>query len=408
MAWSTPDIASITDVLHDGLDAAIQAAIGGSFAVNVSRSSPETARKQPCQLTFYLMHVGRDAHWRNAPVEGPRPLENTAHPLGLNLYYLLSAWADARYEQEQRAMTVALQYFHSNPIYRHLTGGVVDEEFSISVEADSVEEMSRLWQAFTVPMRLSCVVKVGVIFVAPAAPPPSIAKPPVTANLAVGPLPGQGDPIALYAAMNLAFAPYPPPSDATEGTASGGELVAVASGAGANSNVLLRGASLDQPDASQAYLSTPDGASEWPLAAGWRQPVTDPGLLELILPAAYLAAAPANGATLASVPPPGIYRLAVGQDLPGSNPRSNRVPLVIAARIDGLTGPVGGPYAVNGAGFAPGATTVSVGGIDVTGSATVTAAAVSFPLPPALPAGAHAVGIVVNGIPCLPGPVVTK
>src|SRR6266487_1919962 len=133
MPWSTPDIASITDAIHDGLNVAVQAAIGGTFTVTVSRSSPETTRKQPCQLTFYLLHVGRDPYWRNGPVAGSKPQLNTSQPLSLNLYYLLSAWSDARYEQEQRTMTVALQYFHANPIYRRLTGGLVDEEFTMSV-----------------------------------------------------------------------------------------------------------------------------------------------------------------------------------------------------------------------------------------------------------------------------------
>lgn len=408
MAWSTPDIASITDAIHDGLDNAIQTAIGGAFTVAVSRASPEISRKLvPCQLSFYLMHVGRDAFWRNTPVAGPRAQLNTAQPLSLNLYYLLSAWADARYDQEQRAMTVALQYFHANPIYRHLSGGAVDEEFTISIEADSIEEMSRLWQAFTVPMRLSCVVKVGVVFVAPVAPPPIVAKPPVTANVAVGPLPFAGDPIALYGAMNLAFAPFPAPTDRTAETVSGGELVAVASGTGGNSNIVVRGASLDQPDASVAFLSTPDGTSEWPLAAAWRQPTTDPGLLELTLPGAYLAALPSSGTTLAAVPPPGVYRLAVGRNLPGQKPRSNRIPLVIAARVDGVSGASGGPFLVTGDGFAPGATTVSAGGVDVTGAATITAASISFPAPGGAPPGVHAVEIVVNAVPCLPGPVIT-
>jgi hypothetical protein len=404
MPWSTPDIASITDAIHDRLDAAIQAEIGGDFAVNVSRSSPETARKHPCQLTLYLMHVGRDAYWRNAPVEGPRPQLNTSQPLSLNLYYLLSAWSDTRYQEEQRAMTVALQYFHANPICRHLTGGLVDEEFTISVEADSIEEMSRLWQAFTVPMRLSCVVKVGVVFVAPKLPPPTVSKPPVTANLAVGPVGAPSDPIVLYGAMNLAFAPFPTDPDLE--TVSGGELVAVASGAAGNSNVLVRGASLDRADASQAYLSTPDGASEWKLAAAWRAASSDPGLLELILPNGYLATLPASGTTLSKVPPVGVYRLSVGRDVAGQHPRSNRVPLVIAARIDSLSGPSAGKFTLAGDGFAPGTTTVRVGGVDVTAGSTITKTSVKFPVP-ALPTGAHAVDVVVNSVPCLPGQVVT-
>ena len=408
MAWSTPDIASITDAIHDDLNAAVQAAIGGAFTVTVSRSSPETTRKQPCQLTFYLMHVGRDPYWRNGPVAGPTPQLNTSQPLSLNLYYLLSAWSDARYEQEQRAMTVALQYFHANPIYRHVSGGQVDEEFTMSVEADNIDEMSRLWQAFTVAMRLSCVIKVGVVFVAPKLAPAIPAKPPVSANLAVGPWGTSGDPIALYGAMNLAFAPFPRPADPSLESVAGGELVAVASAAGGNSNVLMRGASLDQPDASQVYTSTVDGANEWPLAATWRAAGADPGLLELILPKTYLAAQPATGTTLTNLPPPGAYRLAVGQDQGGHKPRSNRIPLMIAARIDSISGPAAGEYTLAGDGFVPGATTVSVGGVDVTPLATITKTSVKFPLPAApLPPGAHAVGVVVNSVPCLPGPVVT-
>lgn len=408
MTWSTPDITSITDILHDKLDAAVQASVGGAFTVTVSRSSPETSRKQPCQLSFYLMHVARDPSWRNTPVAGPRPQLSKAQPLSLNLYYLLTAWADARYDQEQRAMSAALQYIHSNPIYRHLTAGAVDEEFTISVEADTIEEMSRLWQAFTVPMRLSCVVKVGVVFIAPAALPPTVSRPPASANIAVGPLPNAGDPIALYAAMNLAFAPFPAAADPTLERVSGGELVAVASGLGANSNVLVRGAGLDRPDAAQVFLSTPDGLSEWRLGAGWRQPTTDAGLLELVLPGTYLAAAPANGAVLAQLPPPGIYRLSVGRNPPpASKPRSNRIPLAISARLDDLTGAPGGPYTIQGAGFVPGSTKVVLGGVDITASATTTPTTIKFPKPAALPPGPYTPSVTVNGVPCVPGPVVT-
>ena len=409
MAWSTPDITTITDVLHDGIDAAVQAAVGGAFTVNVSRSSPETSRKNPCQLSFYLMHVARDPNWRNTPVSGPRPQLNNAQPLSLNLYYLLSAWADARYDQEQRAMSAALQYIHSNPIYRHLSGlGEVDEEFTISVEADTIEEMSRLWQAFTVPMRLSCVVKVGVVFVAPVALPPTVSRPPASANIAVGPLPNAGDPIALYAAMNLAFAPYPASVDPALEKGSGGELVAVASGPGANSSVVVRGAGLDRADAGEVFLSTVDGLSEWRLGAGWRQPTTDAGLLELVLPGAYLAAAPANGAVLAQLPPAGIYRLSVGRNPPpAGKPRSNLIPLVVSARLDDLTGPVGGPFTIHGAGFVAGATRLLLGGIDITASAAITVSTITFPKPGALPPGPYTPEVTVNGVPCVPGPVVT-
>jgi len=407
----TPDISTITDALHGLLTDALSDAMSSvpprvpTFNVSVNRASPETARMTPCQLTLYLLHVARDPHWRNAPVDGPLPQVNAAQPLSLNLYYLLTAWADTFYDQEQQAMTVALQAFHSAPIYRLTNNQGLTQEFTISVEADTFEEMSRLWQAFTVPMRLSCVVKVGVVFVAPLKTPASAKKPPVTANLAVGPIPASGDPPVLFAAMNLRFAPYPPPTGATSGVVTGGELVAVA-----GSSVLVRGAGLDQADAAQVFLSTPDGLTEWELTAApsWRPAPTgpiDPATLELVLPAAY--SDPVTGAPPppASAPTPGVYRLAVGRN-PGQ--RSNRIPVTVAARIDSLAGPSGGFYTLAGAGFAPAATRVSVAGIDLTASATVTTSSIIF-APPAVPppSGTYAVDVVVNGVPCLPGPLVT-
>ena len=410
MAWSTPDISTITDALHDLLTTALSNAMSAvppqipTFNVSVNLGSPETARVTPCQLSLYLLHVARDPYWRNTPLDGPRPQLNAAQPLSLNLYYLLTAWADTFYDQEQQAMTVALQTFHSVPIYRP---PLTNDEFTISVEADTIEEMSRLWQAFTVPMRLSCVVKVGVVFVAPSALPPPVAKPPVTANVAVGPIPASSDPPVLYAAMNLAFAPYPPPTDATLGVVTSGELVAVG-----GSSVLVRGAGLDRADAAQVFLSTPDGLTEWQVTAApsWRRPQTDPAdptgaaTLELVLPAAYSDPVTGAPAPPNRTPTPGVYRLAVGRN-PGV--RSNRVPLTVAARIDSLTGPSGGLYTLTGAGFAPAATSVSVAGIDVTASATVTTSSITF-APPAVPPppGTYAVAVMVNGVPCLPGPLV--
>jgi hypothetical protein len=413
MAWSTPDISNVSDALYDLLTGAITASSGPPlnippFNVSVSLASPETARTQPpCQLSLYLLHVGRDPYWRNTPLDGQRPQLNTAQPLSLNLYYLLTAWADADYTSEQRAMTIALQCFQSQPIYRL---PLTTDEFTITVEADTIEEMSRLWQAFTVPMRLSCVVKVGVVFITPAQVSPPPAQPPVTANVAVGPIPASGDPPVLYAAMNLAFAPYPPPSDPTQEVVTGGELVAVG-----GSSIIVRGAGLDQADAAQVFLSTNDGVSEWRITAApsWRQTVTDPtdptgaASLELILPANYSNPASGTPTPPNRTPVPGAYRLTVGKNVPAPKVRSNAIPLMIAARIDSLAGPSGGVYTLTGAGFAPGSTTVGVGTIDVTASATVNPGSISFTIPGSPPSGTYPVGVVVNGVPCLPGFVIT-
>ena len=95
MAWSTPDISKVTDALNDLLSQAITASVGPTlniphFNVSVSLASPETARTQtPCQLSLYLLHVGRDPYWRNTPTAGPRPQLNDAQPLSLNVQSVL-------------------------------------------------------------------------------------------------------------------------------------------------------------------------------------------------------------------------------------------------------------------------------------------------------------------------------
>lgn len=191
--WSVIDLASITDSLLEMLRTAInQSPLWGlqihgqsiqRFNIDVSGAMPAVDRsKGDCQLSLYLLHVSRDPYYRNAPPQGALGRLNTAQPLSLNLSYLLTAYADANFWHEQQAMSIALNCFHENPIYKTAT-----EEFTITVEADSIEEMSRLWQAITVPIRLSAMFRVAVAFLAPSAPPPTSSPPPTKAMIGVGP-----------------------------------------------------------------------------------------------------------------------------------------------------------------------------------------------------------------------------
>ena len=123
---------------------------------------------------MYLLHVGRDPYWRNTPVAGPRPQLNREQPLSLNL---LSAHGLARHRLRQRAAGHDHRAVgHPPPANREpdcaegsALASLPKGEFVVSIEADTIEEMSRLWQAFTVPMRLSALIKARVVFVAPAA-----------------------------------------------------------------------------------------------------------------------------------------------------------------------------------------------------------------------------------------------
>jgi hypothetical protein len=418
--WSTPDLSDITQVVLGLVQFAINHSQPPITNVNVSAFSPETARKDNslCQLTLYLLHVGRDPYWRNTPVVGPRPLLNNVQPLSLNLSYLLTAWHDSDFSTEQRAMSIALQAIHSQPIVDQtvimnngLQQWLPNGEFTMSIEADTIEEMSRLWQAFTVPIRLSALIRVGVVFIAPVPPTSTPALPPTVANLSVGPNPAATVKAPLlFGGTGQNFPPVPADIDPALVTATNGPLIAVG-----GSSLSIAGYGLDPSVSADAILGVPGTATEWTVTS-WRQPTTEPGRLDLALPGAY-----ANPASATSTPLPGIYHLTMSAVTPPGS-RSNTIPIAIAPRVDRVTVPPmltpdnTGLYSIAGAGFVPAATIVALGAIPLTAAATpgpgqfaVNAAgtSITFMLPnPKPPTGSYPVLIQVNGIAAEPGWIV--
>jgi hypothetical protein len=427
MAWSIPDLSDITQVVIGLVQAGINASSLSVGNIKVYASSPDTGRKADgyCHLTLYLLHVGRDPYWRNTPVSGPRPQLNSAQPLSLNLSYLLTSWCDTDFTSEQRAMSIALQAIHSQPIVTQtviqndgLSQWLPKGEFTISIEADTIDEMSRLWQGFMVPIRLSALIRVGVVFMAPTAPMPQPKLPPTVANLAVSPVAG-ASPAAplLFAATGQNFPPVQATADPAQVTATNGPPIAVG-----GSSLSIAGNGLDLPAAAAVFLSVPGTATEWQVTA-WRQSTSQPSRLDLVLPAAY--ADPASGAPPppAATPLPGIYTLTVGSVAPAS--RSNGIPLAVAPRVDNVAMPpvlppnAAGIYSIAGAGFVPATTIVALGALPLAktgaptpaaGQFTVNAAgsAISFMLPsPKPPSGDYPVLVQANGIAAEPGWIVT-
>ena len=420
--WSVADLSDVTQVLLGVVQYAINHSNPPITNVNVSAVSPETARKDSslCQLTLYLLHVGRDPFWRNTPVGGPPAQLNPAQPLSLNLSYLLTAWHDNDFSNEQRAMSIALQAIHSLPLVnatvlqkRNLpqvlqvfqqwmpNGG----EFTMSIEADTIDEMSRLWQAFTVPIRLSALIRVGVVFIAPQATPTPPSPAPTVANLSLG----QSTPVTtplLFRGISQRYAPTPPDADSTKIAAAAGPMIAVA-----GSSLSIGGNGLDPTDAPDVFLGVAGSATQWTVTL-WRQGSTISDELDLTLPSAY-----GPTATNTTVPPPGLYNLTVGGVAPAS--RSNAIPIVIAPRVDHvafpplLTPDSTGVYSIAGAGFVAGSTIMVLGTTPRAAAAgpgpgqfaiNGTGTGISFKLPsPSPPAGDYPVLIQVNGIVAEPG-----
>src|SRR5437870_4862011 len=79
-----------------------------NFDIGFNGSMPETTRLNPqplCQCNVYLFHVRQSPSQRNSPVMG-RALTVPFQPLALELFYLVTPWAEADFHAEQRAMSV--------------------------------------------------------------------------------------------------------------------------------------------------------------------------------------------------------------------------------------------------------------------------------------------------------------
>jgi hypothetical protein len=353
-----------------------------TFTPNISGSAPDVLGKEAGpQLSLFLYHVEA-----NNAVESlfwaPQSLSGAAGPgqpvrflpFALNLYYLMSAFSEDNYHQEQQAMSVALRIFHANPIVRDPIGSP-PWELTLTMEHRSYDEMSLLWQATTAPMRLSVVYRAAVVFLDPDTLPaaaPNTTGFNVTVEQAVPAAPGT---VELFGTFRRASYVGPTgPVSFTQAPAT------VAPG----QQVWLMGANLT---AAPIALVSEEGVaadiSGWVVAA-------DSTATRVVLQVPDTVGSPPG-------PPPatGRYQVRVG---------GNLAPLSLAAYVD----PAGGPVlphtpsiSLTGEGFVSGSTEVLVGTILVPASQiTVGAGGTSLAFPtPAGPSGTVAPIVVrVRGI----------
>jgi hypothetical protein len=400
------------------------------FTIKISGSAPDSVRANgDCQLSLYLFHVAADRYQRNSPVTPPRlpppfpfnPRAQTqvppvpAHPLSLDLYYLLTAFAGREYVQEQQAMSIALKCFHENPFVRTnvvIGGDTVPEEFCLTMEIESADELSRIWQAASPPARLSVVYKVSVVFITPEEPARPIAPGVEEISLVAAPV---SLPFASTGAVATTFrrVSYVAPDLSTRSFDQSPATVA------AGERVLLIGDGLNQPTSNQVFLLAADGSefevTPWVVAnpPAPASPLETKSRIVLDLPPT-VAALPAPGAALANTPPAGVYQLRVGN----ATDRSNATPVSIAAKLTVPAGPpapvltpVAGVFTVNGIGFG-GSVEVLIGGVRLNQSGGAPGAGefginpagtvVTFQLPAGLPNGVHAVRVRVNQVESTP------
>jgi hypothetical protein len=358
------------------------------FTPSFSGLAPDAARQAPGpQLSMFLHHVEPDnaretLFWQPQLASVPGSPPTRFLPLALDLYYLLFAYSETSYTEEQEAMSVALRVFHAHPIVRSDPGTAMPWELSLTMEHRSYDELSRLWQATTAPLRMSQVYRASVVFIEPD-PGPAPAPPAASFSAAVG----------------TGRSPGPDGFPAVFGTSRDGSYVSPGGASvpfsqspatvAAGQTVRLLGSDLGITGVSDhLYLLPPGGGAEvditsWVRAAGSSA-------------ARFALTAPAEPGTPPSgTPHPGVYQLRVGSDVPGAA-RSGSTPVSIAALVHPpagrpvLTGTP--PFTVSGTGFVSGVTEVLAG----TATLTVTTAS---PGP-----GEFSVGPAGTSLTFFPGP----
>jgi hypothetical protein len=369
----TLDLSAVTDTLiglvkNQWTTAPIWTEVGGSppgptFTPNFTGLAPDAVRQESGpQLSMYLYHVesdnARESLYWQPQILGPAGGAPTRFlPLALDLFYLLFAYSQSSYIEEHEAMSVALRIYHANPIVRSLPGATAPWELTLTMEHRSYDELSRLWQATTAPLRMSLVFRAAVVFIDPD-PMPAAATQTSSVSLAVGgplpppPAPGAGDfPVVFGTFRDGSYV------GATGVTVPFSQSPAIAA---AGQTASIMGSDLGVSGVSDhAYLLPPDGGAEVDVTAWAVAAQSSASRFALALP-------PTAGVAPAASPDPGVYQLRAGSGTAGTSAatRTGSTPLSVAAFVNPAGGPLltgPGPFTVNGMGFLAARTEVLVG-----------------------------------------------
>ncbi len=368
--------------------------VGSKFTPNVSGLTPDSARLNSngqCQVTLSLIHIEPDRYNRNfvhpppqqPPVQNPpapRAQMIPALPLALDLFYFVTAWADGNATQEQQAISIALNCFHQNPIIRTnvtFPGSPptsTQEEFTLTMEIESVDSISRFWQALTVPFRLSLMYKVAVVFLTPPAPPVTakqverfgVAVEPAAFPLASnGQLFGTSSSLTFVDPNNTASPPSTVDVNYSPATVVPGQRFFLY-GTGLNQGTDYSGAPPNPGTSYRVFLALPPDYKTQQEVTAWKTADIGPPSNAIQTGSRVVLDLPTTvGALPANAPQPGVYQIAVGSTAPGDaiTYQSNPTPFSVAAKVSApappalpIIKPTGGLYTVTGIGFAAGQT----------------------------------------------------
>ncbi|MBU1564804.1 MAG: DUF4255 domain-containing protein [Proteobacteria bacterium] len=169
-------------------------------AIAVSGDPPDllSLQTENYALGMYLYHIQEDAHRKNFPAPSGNNPPVRFQEMALNLHYLLTAHGGqplagdplgSPYFREQRIMGLAIKAFHDYPVLDDQTRigreeddpyilpeslRTQDNEFRITLQPGSMEEVNKIWTAASSPLRLSALYQVDVVMLQTEVP---VARP---------------------------------------------------------------------------------------------------------------------------------------------------------------------------------------------------------------------------------------
>jgi hypothetical protein len=171
-------IAAVTATLRNLLQAAVNAdpVLVGATITTTPPEKVVGGNNPPNQINVFLYHVVHSAAWRNQSMPGAVRSGEIGHPpLGLNLYYLISAYGQNNNDVlAHRLLGLAMSVLHDHAllgraeIQSALAGNDLHEQIErarVTPQPLSIEEMYKLWSVFQAGYRISAAYEVAVTLI---------------------------------------------------------------------------------------------------------------------------------------------------------------------------------------------------------------------------------------------------
>lgn len=317
-------------------------------------------------LGFYLYHITENAHYKNLSASGSDHPPVRFTPMGLNLYYQLSAnhvsEEGTGAQQEQLMMGIAMKALHDYPEINDTTevnGNQVMHAnirgrtniFKISLQPVTSSESIQYWTAGDSPIKLSSYYEISVVLLEPESVQTRVSRvlsygvhvftqgaPRLMSSQNVISFPFPGESTLRSIKLQPAQAPPSPPPPPPAPELSDSQITFSGTGlSGDNMEILLLNASWDEPGLAGEEWNVQARGERFTAVVRESVTLLSSGTEKSVLPGIYAAQ----------------LRVSRQHTSPGGvssqiRHLSNQCPFTITPRIDAINGPVGNVFTVDG------------------------------------------------------------